>query len=99
MAQDKIKPEEVQHVANLARLALNAEQLEAMSGQLNAILEYIASLDALDVRGVEPTVYPGLDQMKLREDVVKDTLARDEAFAQAPKTADGGFAVPKVMEG
>ena len=52
-----ISPEEVQHVARLARLHLTDEEAERMREQLDAILAYIDKLRELDVEGVEPTAH------------------------------------------
>ncbi len=54
----KITPDEVSHVANLARLHLSPEEVEAMARQLDDILTYVAKLNELDTEGITPTL-PG----------------------------------------
>ena len=99
MSESRIKLEEVRHVAKLARLSLSEPQLEKMRVQLENILGYVASLDALDVSNVTPT-YHAIDMSSpLRADLVRDSLSRTEILRTAPKSDAGGFAVPKVMEG
>lgn len=98
MAESKISPAQVKHVAALARLALGEQELETMRQQLNGILDYIAALDVLDVSEVEPTVTPGSAEVALRKDEVVGALSRSEVLAQAPAHAEGGFSVPKVLE-
>lgn len=99
MSDSKISTDDVRHVARLARLQLSEDAVAQMQKELSKILEYVASLDALDVSGVAPTSHSVPMSTPLREDVVHDSLHRDEVLASAPKSESGGFAVPKVMEG
>lgn len=69
-----------------------------MQKDLDAILGYVALLDAVDTAGVEPTAHAITLVSPLREDQVVPSLDRDEALAAAPASNDGGFSVPKVME-
>jgi aspartyl-tRNA(Asn)/glutamyl-tRNA(Gln) amidotransferase subunit C len=99
MSSARISLEEAQHVARLARLKLTAAELEGYRAQLDDILTYVASLDALNVDAVEPTFHPVELAAPKREDRVADSLAREEVLAQAPAAREGGFEVPKVLEG
>lgn len=99
MSSAKIDEATVRKVAQLARLALSDEEAARMRAQLDAILGYVASLDALDVRDVEPTFHAVPMDAPLRADVVRDSVSRDELLAAAPKSEAGGFAVPRVLEG
>jgi aspartyl-tRNA(Asn)/glutamyl-tRNA(Gln) amidotransferase subunit C len=94
----KISVGEVRRVARLARLALGDEEVGRMQVQLDSILGYVAEIDALDVSGVEPTFHAVPMVAPLREDEVAASLPRGETLAAAPKTEDGGFAVPAVLE-
>ena len=90
--------EEVEHIADLAKLALSAEEKALYAQQLSAILDYAARLNAIDTEGIPPTpAAPGFDSA-LREDAVSPGLAREEALANAPETEDGMFRVDAVME-
>ncbi len=99
MAKSRITLEQVQHVAELARLALDESELRTMCEQLDSILDYMAALDELDVEGIEPTFYPVAMQAPLRDDVVKPSLAHEEALRAAPEQKAGAFSVPKVLDG
>lgn len=99
MSKPQIDLQQVRHVAELARLALCDEEAQTMRAQLNSILEYMARLDELDVSEVEPTYHTVAMHAALRPDEVRPSLDRDEALSQAPKQEEGGFAVPRVMEG
>lgn len=90
---------EVRRVASLARLELGDDELEKTRAQLDSILDYMATLEKLDVAGVEPTYHAIEMTSALREDVPRPGLARDEALRAAAKSDAGAFAVPKVMEG
>ena len=95
----RITEDEVRKVARLARLSPSDETLHKMRAQLDAILDYVASLDALDVRDVPPTFHAVPMSAMLRPDEIAPSLPREEALRNAPKSDAGGFAVPKVMEG
>lgn len=97
----RITREQVIHVAKLARLELAADEIERTEKQLTAILDYVDAISALDVTGVDPYFRVAAHQGQLcplREDEVRPSLDRDLVLAQAPASAEGGFAVPKVME-
>ena len=95
----KITRAEVEHVARLARLELTEDEKERMTAQLDAILGYMDKLNALDTSQVEPTttVIPMVSVM--RDDVVRPSLDREEALANAPDRADAFFRVPRIIEG
>ncbi len=94
----RITRDEVLHVAALARLEFDAEEIEAFTGQLAAILDYVAKLEELDVEGVEPMAHVHGAVNAFREDEVRASLPRDEALAAAPDAEAGCFRVPKVIE-
>lgn len=93
----QISRDEVAHLARLARLALTEGELDSFAGQLDAILGHVGQIQAVDVTGVEPTGNPLKDVNVFRPDVVETCLTQDEALAQAPKSADGRFAVPRIL--
>jgi aspartyl-tRNA(Asn)/glutamyl-tRNA(Gln) amidotransferase subunit C len=96
-----VTKDEVQKVADLAKLEFAPSELESLTGELNSILGYIDQLKELDVTNVEPLANlneafehgpPGL-----RADVERDCLPVEDALRNAPKAADGYFLVPKVL--
>ena len=93
----QISRDEVAHLARLARLALTDDELDSYAGQLDAILEHVSQIQAVDVTGVEPTDNPLKDVNVFRTDVVEPCLTQEEALAQAPKAVDGRFAVPRIL--
>lgn len=93
-----ITVKDVEHVANLARLELSAEEKDTYTGQLNAILKYAEQLNALDTEGVEPTSHAVPLFNVLREDVTKPSLPIEKVILNAPEEEEGQFKVPAVLE-
>ncbi len=91
-------PQEVQHIAKLARLELTDEQQDLYREQLSAILDYIEKLRTLDTVDVPPTAGGGLTQMVLRPDESRPSLPTQTLLANAPQTEDDQFKIPPVFE-
>ena len=94
----KITLEQVRYVAELARLELAPAEEERLTGQLNAILEYMGQLAEVDTAGVEATSHVLPLTNVLREDEPHACLPNAEALANAPAAEQGHFAVPKIIE-
>jgi len=90
--------EEVEHIAELARLRLNPEEIARYREQLSKILEYAARLQTVDTAGIPPTSSVLPPRSVLREDKVRPGLSRDELLLNAPQTTDDQFRVPPVFE-
>ncbi|MDX6644197.1 MAG: aspartyl-tRNA(Asn)/glutamyl-tRNA(Gln) amidotransferase subunit [Solirubrobacteraceae bacterium] len=89
-----IDREQVLHVARLARLRLDDDEVERMSRELSSILGHIEKIGELDLADVEPTSHVTPVENVLRPDEPRPSLPRDRALEQAPDVADGGFRVP-----
>jgi aspartyl-tRNA(Asn)/glutamyl-tRNA(Gln) amidotransferase subunit C len=91
---------QIEHLAQLASLSLTADEVDAMTHEIGAILGYVAELESVDTRDVPPTAHVQLARAAWREDAVEAGLSHDDALAQAPRKApDGsGFAVPAFVE-
>lgn len=92
---------DVRYVAELAHLELGDDEVREFLPQLDAILEYVAKLDELDIRDVEPmaqVLHAGESDFALRDDVERRTFSVDEALSNAPDKAAGLFKVPRVIE-
>lgn len=94
----KITRDEVNRVAHLARLQLEEAETEALTGDMNSILEYIDKLGSLDTDGIEPTYHAVAVTNAFREDVQKREFSSREALSNAPDCEEGSFKVPKVIE-
>ena len=89
--------EEVLHVAHLARLSLNPEEIATFTRQLNDILAYVAKLQEVDTEGAPPLAHVIPLVNAFREDEVKPGLERDDSLANAPERGEGAFVVPRVI--
>jgi len=106
---ERVSPDDVRRVAELANLELTAEEEPRMRRDLNAILGYVAQLAELDTAKVQPMAQvsevlassgevPSEKQSVLRDDQVRPCLDRATVMASAPETDSVFFKVPKVIE-
>jgi aspartyl-tRNA(Asn)/glutamyl-tRNA(Gln) amidotransferase subunit C len=98
MAQGKITPEQVRHVALLARLSLAPEEEDRIRENMDEILGYIDKLNELKTDEVEPTAQVGDPGMPMRDDVVTNHPDPEGMLANAPAQERGYFKVPKIIE-
>ena len=91
--------DEVRGVGNLARLALDDNEVNRLTPQLNDLLLQFARLQELDTDGVPPLSHPVPVTATLREDVVRPSLptARVLALSEHSDADFGGFIVPQVI--
>jgi aspartyl-tRNA(Asn)/glutamyl-tRNA(Gln) amidotransferase subunit C len=97
-AEPRITLAEVEHVARLARLALDPDEKHAMRSQLDAILGYVERLGEIDTGGVPPTAHVLPLANVLREDEVRPSYPVEAMLGNAPEAEDGAFRVPKILE-
>jgi aspartyl-tRNA(Asn)/glutamyl-tRNA(Gln) amidotransferase subunit C len=90
--------EQVETIANLARLELSPDEKERMSLQLSAILDYVNRLQELDTGGIPPTSSVLPPRSVLRPDEARPGLERDILLRNAPDIEAGQFRVPPVLE-
>jgi len=90
--------EEVEHIAELAKLGLTDEEIERYRQQLSAILEYAQRLQELDTEAIPPTASVLALQNVMRPDEVRPSMPREEVLANAPDVQDGQFRVKAVLE-
>lgn len=93
----KITPEEISHVASLARLHMSQEEVDAMAKQLDEILTYVAKLNELETDDVVPTTHAISIVNAFREDEVEGSLPREKALANGPQQNGESFVVPRVI--
>ncbi len=91
----RVTPEMVEHVARLARLSLTADERETFARQLEEILAWAESLQALDVGDVPPMAHELAPEW--RADEPRPGLPRESALGDAPDAAEGFFRVPRVI--
>lgn len=88
----------VKRVARLARIAVDEDDAQRMTGELNVILGFVEQLNEVDVTGVEPMTSVIPISMKMRRDEVTDGAKAEDIVANAPASGDRFFLVPKVVE-
>ena len=90
--------DEVRHVARLARLRLNEDELREMQQQLSSILDYMNMLQEVDVEGVPPTAQVTDVVNVVRPDEVRPSLPVEEVLAGAPDHEGNYFKVKPFFE-
>ena len=93
-----VTQDDVRKVARLSRIAVTDAHAEELVGELNGILNWIDQLNEVDVDGVEPMTSVVETTLPMREDVVNDGNIQDQVLANAPRSEDGFFVVPKAVE-
>jgi aspartyl-tRNA(Asn)/glutamyl-tRNA(Gln) amidotransferase subunit C len=95
----RLTRDDVAKVALLGRLKLSDDELEQMTTQLGRVLEYVDILNEVDTAGVEPMAHPIELANVFRDDVECESLPREDALANAPKTDGRCFVVPAILDG
>jgi len=93
-----ITRETVLYIAKLARLQLAEREVERMQRDLDALLGYFESLQAVDTRGVPPTTHVLDIATPLRSDRIAGVLPVSEVVRNAPEHTESAMVVPKVLE-
>ena len=93
-----ITRDDVAHLARLARLALDDNQLDTYAAQLDVIIASVARVSEVAAADIEPTTHAVPLTNVFRDDVVVSGLDRDEVLAAAPSAQDGRFRVPRILD-
>ena len=94
-----VSRKDVEHIAELARLKFNEDELKNFTEQLNEILAYVEKLSELDTENIEPLSHPVEGSNVFRDDVVIPSIPTSEALKNAPEKDEQFFHVPKVIGG
>jgi aspartyl-tRNA(Asn)/glutamyl-tRNA(Gln) amidotransferase subunit C len=89
---------DIQHTAKLARLQLTEAEAAMFTAQIEGILDYMRTLEAHDLSGVEPTAHAMPVYDVWRNDEPRESMSNAEALANAPKKSHGQFLMPRVVE-
>lgn len=92
-----IEKQAIKNLANLARIAINDNQINEVSERLQSVLELVNQLQAADTSGLADVELTQQSQ-RLREDKVSETDQKQALQAIAPDTEGGLFLVPKVID-
>ncbi len=93
----KITAEEIENVAELARLEVSGDEKKVLTEQMNRILHYMEKLNELDTTKVVPTSHAIDLHNAFRNDTVQESLPRNESLKNAPETNEAEFIVPRVI--
>jgi aspartyl-tRNA(Asn)/glutamyl-tRNA(Gln) amidotransferase subunit C len=97
-----LTPQDIDRIANLARLELSAAESERMMTQINGFFDIVEKMRAVDTAGIEPLAHPlGAVQdvaLRLRDDIAGEPNQREANQKSAPAVERGLFLVPKVIE-
>jgi len=94
----KLSREEVEHIAELAKVGLSEEEKTLFQVQLSAILEYAAMLQRVDTSAIPPTATVLPLRNVMRPDEPRPSLPREDVLANAPQAEDGCFRVKAILE-
>jgi aspartyl-tRNA(Asn)/glutamyl-tRNA(Gln) amidotransferase subunit C len=93
-----IERQTVRHIAKLARLGLQEEEIAVLGQQLAVILEHIAVLQEADVSGVSPIAHASRLHSIMREDIPQPSYPPEVLLANAPAQEDNCLKVRAVLE-
>lgn len=96
-ASAAIGPDEVRVTAEMARLHVDASELDRLAGELSGMLGFAAHLGEVDVTGVEPMTHAVPMSCPLRDDVVGAHDSTEAALRNAPATDGAYFTVPAIL--
>ncbi|MFW6002813.1 MAG: Asp-tRNA(Asn)/Glu-tRNA(Gln) amidotransferase subunit GatC [Halanaeroarchaeum sp.] len=91
MSDSPVDAEEVRHVANLARVDLDDDEVATFTSQFQDILAHFDALDEVPAVEAEPDLVN-----VMRTDEVRESLSQEEALENAEETEDGRFKGPRV---
>ena len=94
-----LENDEVLKLAKLSRLSIPEEEIPAVKGHLDKMLNHLEALKALDLSNVEPMTAVETGETVLREDVPVQGFTLEQAFANAPAVENDHFAITKVIGG
>ncbi|WP_182188445.1 Asp-tRNA(Asn)/Glu-tRNA(Gln) amidotransferase subunit GatC [Pectinatus frisingensis] len=94
----KITKQTVENVAMLSRLNIADNKMDKYIEEFSNFLEYVDVLQQVNTENIKPTAHVLPLQNVFREDIVKSSLSREAALANAPEQEDGYFKVPRIIE-
>lgn len=94
----KIDKNTVYKVADLARIEIKDNEVDALTQEMNKILTFMEKLNELDTDGVEPLVYMNEEANVWREDIAKNEISVADGLKNAALHNESFFLVPKIIE-
>lgn len=94
-----VSKQDVEYVAELARIELMEDEKEGMIEDLNKVLAYMEKLNELDTDNVDIIVNPYYIENKFREDEVQESMQLSDIMENAPEKLEEYILVPTIIEG
>lgn len=93
-----ITSDEVRRIATLAKIAITDEEATTFTKELDAILEFVRQLDAVDVTGLQPTYQvTGLTNVQRKDEIIDYGVGHQQLMQNVPHTKNSSLEVPKVL--
>lgn len=93
-----ISKEQVEHIANLAKLKFSNEEIDEFTHKFSGVVKYVEKLNEVDTENIEPT-YQAYDYKQvLREDIVEEGLSRQEVLQNTVEKQYGYFKLLNIMD-
>ena len=89
---------DIEKIATLARIRVDERDVPELAQRINAILDMVDTMQAVDTDGIVPMANPLDAHQRLRADTVTESNQRDQFQAIAPQAENGLYLVPKVIE-
>ncbi len=93
-----ISKDDIKNTAELSKLGITEEEAEDFMKDFSKILDYVDQLKTVDTDGVEPTYHVSSKIQPLREDIVKESMSREDVIQNAPEEQYGYFKLLRVMD-
>jgi glutamyl-tRNA(Gln) and/or aspartyl-tRNA(Asn) amidotransferase, C subunit len=94
----KFTEQDINNIANLAKISISKDDNEKYANELSNIFQLINQMNEINTDSVEPMYNPHDMTLRLRDDTVTEVNQRDRYLALGPKTEQGLYLVPKVIE-
>ncbi len=91
-------PKDVEKIARLARLKIDADEIPAYARELSTIIDLVEQMNSVDIRQITPMAHPLDTLQRLRPDRATESNQRDTFQATAPAVRDHLYLVPRVIE-
>ncbi|MES3006897.1 MAG: Asp-tRNA(Asn)/Glu-tRNA(Gln) amidotransferase subunit GatC [Pseudomonadota bacterium] len=93
-----LEKSDVEKIAHLARLHIDATEAQEVASRISSILDLIDQMQSVETRNVAPLAHPFDAVQRLRPDIVTEKNEREYLQKIAPAVQDGLYLVPKVIE-
>ncbi len=93
-----INSTQIKHLSKLASIAVNEQQCQTLTSELNGILTIIEKMQQVNTDMVTPMAHPRDEQATLRSDTITESDLRQQFLPLAPKVSKDLFIVPKVIK-